>query len=111
MLRDTDIMHTSNYLETSTGYFSRERIDFRTTTRSSALFLQIGRNFRRAELENFNPRKQIPNLLKAKGVEVGVVPFCAPENVGLHKIQQPFLRAHIFCTFHFPINNKMKRHY
>ena len=30
---------------------------------------------------------------------VGVIPFCAPENRGLHKIVQPFLRRHVFlCT-------------
>ena len=25
----------------------------------------------------------------------GVIPFCAPENRGLHKILQPFLRGHV----------------
>lgn len=33
---------------------------------------------------------------------VGVIPFCAPENGGLHKIVQPFLRGHVFlCIPHF----------
>ena len=27
---------------------------------------------------------------------VGVISFCAPENGGLHKILQPFLRGHVF---------------
>ena len=27
---------------------------------------------------------------------VGVIPFCALENGGLHKIVQPFLRGHVF---------------
>ena len=27
---------------------------------------------------------------------VGVAPFCAPENRGLHKIVQPYLRGHVF---------------
>ena len=26
---------------------------------------------------------------------VGVIPFCAPENRGLHKIVQPYLRGHV----------------
>ena len=37
---------------------------------------------------------------------VGVIPFCAPENVGLHKIVQPFLRGHVFCAFLFPFHKK-----
>ena len=35
---------------------------------------------------------------------VGVISFCAPENGGLHKILQPFLRGHVhmyFCAFQF----------
>lgn len=33
---------------------------------------------------------------EAKGV--GIIPFCVPENGGLHKIVQPFLGGHdVFC--------------
>ena len=26
----------------------------------------------------------------------GIIPFCAPENRGLHRIEQPYLRGHVF---------------
>ena len=32
--------------------------------------------------------------------------FCAPENGGLHKIVQPFLRGMYFCALHFPFHKK-----
>ena len=38
---------------------------------------------------------------------VGVVPFCAPENRGLHKIVQPYLRGHVFLCL--PISFPQKR--
>ena len=38
---------------------------------------------------------------------VGVIPFCAPENGGLHKIVQPFLRGHVFLCI--PISVPQKR--
>ena len=38
---------------------------------------------------------------------VGVIPFCAPKNGGLHKIVQPFLRGHIFLFT--PISVPQKR--
>ena len=38
---------------------------------------------------------------------VGVIPFCAPENGGLHKIVQPFLRGHVFLCL--PISVPQKR--
>ena len=31
----------------------------------------------------------------------GVIPFCVPENEGLHKILQPFLRDHVFFFVHY----------
>ena len=38
---------------------------------------------------------------------VGVIPFCAPENGGLHNIMQPFLGgAMYFCAFQFPFHKK-----
>ena len=36
-----------------------------------------------------------------------VIPFCAPENRGLHKIVQPFLRGHVFLCI--PISVPQKR--
>ena len=27
---------------------------------------------------------------------VGIIPFCAPKNGGLHKIRRPFVRGHVF---------------
>ena len=38
---------------------------------------------------------------------VGVIPFCAPENRGVHKIVQPFLRGHVFLCI--PISVPQKR--
>ena len=38
---------------------------------------------------------------------VGVIPFCAIENEGLHKILQPFLKGHVF--FCIPISILQKR--
>ena len=38
---------------------------------------------------------------------VGVVPFCAPENRGLHKIVQPYLSGHVFLCL--PISFPQKR--
>ena len=38
---------------------------------------------------------------------VGVMPFCAIENEGLHKILQPFLKGHVFCCI--PISILQKR--
>ena len=38
---------------------------------------------------------------------VGVIPFCAPENGGLHNIMQPFLRGHVFLCI--PISVPQKR--
>ena len=37
---------------------------------------------------------------------VGVVPFCAPENRGLHKIVQPYLRGHVFLCLPIPFPQK-----
>ena len=39
----------------------------------------------------------------------GVIPFCVPENEGLHKILQPFLRGHVFGALHFPFYKKKKK--
>ena len=39
--------------------------------------------------------------------EVGVIPFCAPENGRLYKIVQPFLRSHVFLCI--PISIPQKR--
>ena len=36
------------------------------------------------------------------GGVVGVIPFCAIENEGLHKILQPFLKGHVLFAFQFP---------
>ena len=38
---------------------------------------------------------------------MGVIPFCAPENGGLYKIVQPFLRGHVFLCI--PISIPQKR--
>ena len=38
---------------------------------------------------------------------MGVIPFCAPENGGLHKIVQPFLTSHVFLCI--PISIPQKR--
>lgn len=40
---------------------------------------------------------------------VGIVPFCVPENGGLHKIVQPFLRGHDVFRFCVPISVPQKR--
>ena len=37
---------------------------------------------------------------------VGVIPFCAIENEGLHKILQPFLKGHVFFASQFPSYKK-----
>ena len=37
---------------------------------------------------------------------VGVIPFCAIENEGLHKILQSFLKGHVFFVFQFPSYKK-----
>ena len=37
---------------------------------------------------------------------VGVIPFCAIENEGLHKILQLFLKGHVFFAFQFPYYKK-----
>ena len=37
---------------------------------------------------------------------VGVIPFYAIENEGLHKILQPFLNGHVFFAFQFPSYKK-----
>ena len=39
---------------------------------------------------------------------VGIIPFCAIENEGLHKILQPFLKGHVFF-FCIPISILQKR--
>lgn len=40
---------------------------------------------------------------------VGIVAFCVPENGGLHKIVQPFLRGHDVFQFCVPISVPQKR--
>ena len=42
----------------------------------------------------------------AGGNRVGVVPFCAIENEGLHKILQSFLKGHEFFAYQFPSYKK-----
>ena len=37
---------------------------------------------------------------------VRVIPFCAPENGGLHKIVQPFLRGHVFLCISISVPQK-----
>ena len=37
---------------------------------------------------------------------VGVIPFCAPENEGLHKILQPFLRGSCFLVHYIFLPTK-----
>ena len=44
----------------------------------------------------------------ANGVEA--TPFCAPENKGLHKILQPFLRGHVHVFLCSPISFLQKRY-
>ena len=40
---------------------------------------------------------------------VGVVPFCAPENRGLHKIVQPYLRGHVFLCLPISFQSTKKK--
>ena len=40
---------------------------------------------------------------------VGVIPFCAIENEGLHKILQSFLKGHVFCCIPISILQKNKQ--
>ena len=39
-------------------------------------------------------------LLEEDANGVGVIPFSAPKNGGLHNIRQPFLRGHVFLCIH-----------
>ena len=40
---------------------------------------------------------------------MGIIPFCVPENGGLHKIVQPFLRGYDVFQFCVPISVPQKR--
>ena len=40
---------------------------------------------------------------------MGIIPFCVPENKGLDKIVQPFLRGHDVFQFCVPISVPQKR--
>ena len=40
---------------------------------------------------------------------VGIIPFCVPENKGLDKIVQPFLRGHVVFLFCVQISVTQKR--
>ena len=39
---------------------------------------------------------------------LGVIPFCAPEKGGLHKIVRPFLRGHVFLCIPISVPQKRK---
>ena len=60
-----------------------------------------------ADVECLGTGHLLEGLSWCKWDGVGVIPFCAPKNGGLHNILQPFRRGHVFLCI--PISFPQER--